>query len=209
MRRVVFILFVAITIMDLGFMGPSYGSAQVSITTDKPVYKYGDSLSFSVIVSNVTGDIAVLEIVDQSNQSSSPINVMITKPISSITAPVPFYRTTFPPGTYFVKIQYSGASAVSSFQLVDSENIAIPPAFKVVASSWANNQTSDKLFGENIADLVNSGVIRIDKFQEQNMTAIPSWLKNDAIWWSSGFISDNDFGHVIEYLIKSNIMKII
>src|SRR5579872_3321468 len=141
MERLALAVLVMMSIAVLVPIGISYGSpTQVSIATGKAIYRYCDSLSFSVTVSNVTGDTAVLEIVDQSNHSSSPINMEITKPISNITAPVPFYKTTFPPGTYFVKIQYAGASAVASFQLVDTEDIVIPPQFKVVASSWAQNQ---------------------------------------------------------------------
>ncbi|MDE1826692.1 MAG: hypothetical protein KGH83_03780 [Thaumarchaeota archaeon] len=197
---------IIVTTTFLGLIGTVYASPQISISTSKPVYQYGQSLSFSVTVSNVTGDMATLEIVDQSNQSSSPIDMMITKPVSNITAPVPFYKTTFAPGTYFVKIQYSGSNGTASFRLVDAGNIVIPPQFKEVASSWVRNQTSDRLFGENIFYLVNSGTIRIDGYHDQNMTAIPSWFKNDALWWSNGSISDNDFGHVVQYLLESKIM---
>lgn len=209
MDRLGFVMLVIISIAILAPIGISYGSStKVSIATSKTVYRYGDSLSFSVTVSNVTGDTAVLEIVDQSNHSSSPIDMEISKPISNITAPVPFYRTTFSPGTYFVKIQYAGTSAMTSFQLVDTEDIVIPPQFKVVAGSWVQNQTSSVLFGEHIAELVSSGIISINNYQEQNTTVIPMWFKNDALWWSNGSISDNDFGHAVKYLIESNIMKI-
>ncbi|MDE1763151.1 MAG: hypothetical protein KGH88_02770 [Thaumarchaeota archaeon] len=208
MKKLAAITFVIVSIMGLSYAGMSYGTTQVSIATSKPVYRYGDSLSFSVTVSNVTGDMAVLEIVDQSNQSSSPINMAIAKSVSNITAPFPFYRTTFSPGTYFVKIQYAGANATTSFQLVDTGDITIPPQFKEVASSWVQNQTSDRLFGEHIAELVNSGTIKIDGYREQNVTSIPSWFRNDALWWSNGSISDNDFGHAIEYLIEHSIMKV-
>ncbi|MDE1866850.1 MAG: hypothetical protein KGI08_03955, partial [Thaumarchaeota archaeon] len=112
------------------------------------------------------------------------------------------------PGTYFIKVQYAGASATTRFQILDTENIAIPPQFKAVAGSWAQNQTSSKLFGENISYLVNSGIIKTNNYHEQNMTVIPSWFKNDALWWSNGSISDYDFGHVVEYLLESNIMKV-
>lgn len=190
----------------LGLIGVTYASPQISVVTSKPVYQYGENLSFSVTVSNVTGDMAVLEIVDQSNRSSSPIDMMITKPVSNITAPVPFYKTTFSPGTYFVKIQYSGSNGTTSFQLIDTGEIVIPPQFKEVASSWVQNQTSDRLFGENIFYLVNSGTIKIDGYHDQNMTTIPSWFKNDALWWSNGSISDNDFGHAVQYLLESKIM---
>jgi hypothetical protein len=204
--KFVAMLAIAMATIFLGLIGVSYASPEISVVTNKPVYQYGDRLSFSVTVSNVTGDMAVLEIVDQSNQSSSPIDMIITKPVSNITAPVPFYKTTFAPGTYFVKIQYSGSNATTSFQLVDTGDIAIPPQFKEVASSWVQNQTSDKLFGRDIFYLVDSGVIEVDGYHDQNMTSIPSWFKNDALWWSNGSISDNDFGHVVQYLLKSKIM---
>ena len=190
----------------LGLIGASYASPEISISTSKPVYQYGDDLSFSVTVSNVTGDMATLEIVDQSNQSSGPIPMTITKSAFNFTAPYPFYKTTYAPGTYFLKIQYAGTSAATNFQIVDTGDIVIPPQFKEVASSWAQNQTSDKLFGENIFYLVNSGTIKMGGYHDQNMTSIPSWFKNDALWWSNGSISDNDFGHVVQYLLESKIM---
>ncbi len=200
---------VIIAILSLIPLGISYGSSiQVSIATNKPLYKFGDNLSFVVKVSNVTGDTAVLEIVDQSNRSSSPINMIITKTISNITAPTPFYKTAFAPGIYFLKIQYGNATALTSFQLVDIGDIVIPTQFKTVANSWVQNQTSTKLFGENIAYLISSGIIEINGYQTQNMTAIPEWFKNDALWWSNSSISDTDFGHSIQYLVKSKIMKI-
>ncbi len=204
--RFAVILAIIMTVTFLGLIDASYALPQVSVITSKPAYQYGENLSFSVTVSNVTGDMAVLEIVDQSNRSSSPIDMIITKPISNITAPVPFYKTTFAPGTYFIKIQYSGSNATTSFQLVDTGDIVIPPQFKEVVSSWVQNQTSNKLFGENIFYLVNSGIIKIDGYHDQNMTSIPSWFKNDALWWSNGSISDNDFGHAVKYLLESKIM---
>ncbi|MDE1828943.1 MAG: hypothetical protein KGI25_01340 [Thaumarchaeota archaeon] len=208
MTRFAAILFLATGLFIIGSLGDSFGASQISISTSKPVYTYGESLSFSIKVANVTGDNAILQIVDQANQSSGPIPTVITKQVSNFTAPFPFYRTTYEPGTYYLEIQYDGANAVTSFQIVDNGTIAIPPEFKIVARSWVNNQTTTKLFGEHIADLVNSGVITIDNFQEQNMTVIPSWFKNDASWWSSSSVSDTDFGHAIEYLIKSGIMKV-
>lgn len=201
-------IIISIALASLGLVGMAYASTQISIATSKPSYEYGQTLSFSITVSNVTGDTATLEIADQSNQSSGPIPTIITKPFSNVTAPFPFYRTTYPPGTYYLKIQYGGSNATTSFQILDTNNIIIPPQFKTVASSWAQNQTSDRLFGENIAYLVNSRTIKVNGYQEQNVTVVPQWLKNDALWWSDGTISDNDFGRVIKYLLESGIMKI-
>lgn len=198
---------IILALMFVGLWGTAHGIEEISITTGKKTYTYGERLSFSVTISNVTGDTAILDIIDQSNRSSSPINMIITKPNTNITAPVPFYRTTFSPGTYHINIEYGGSSASTSFQLVDTENISIPPAFKIVASSWVNNQTSDRLFGEHIAELLNSGVIMVNNYHEENTTVIPSWFKQDAKWWSNNLISDNDFGDAVKYLIESGIMK--
>ena len=208
MERKALLLGLVIAIPAFALFGTAFASPQVEVTTSKPAYKYGDCLSFLISVSNVTGDQAVLEIVDQSNHSSSPVNIMITKPVSNITAPVPFYKTTFSPGPYLIMVQYSGSNATAGFSLVDTENISIPPQFKVVAISWVQNQTSSRLFGEHIAELVNSGVIQVENYREQNMTVIPYWFKNDAKWWSEGGISDNDFGHVVEYLLELKIMRV-
>ena len=202
------LLLVAGLATAISFGGTSYGVQQISVATGKPAYHYGESFSFSISVSNVTGGNAVLEIVDESNQSSSPINIMITKPVSNITAPVPFYRTTFEPGTYILRVNYGGENASTTFQLVDSGNIAIPPQFKEVAGSWSANQTTTTLFGRHIVELITSGTIKVEGFQEHNMTVIPSWFKSDAKWWSDGKITDNEFGQVIEYLIQSDIMKV-
>ena len=192
----------------LGSIGDSYGSQEISITASKPAYTYGESLAFSINVSNVTGQNAVLEIVDRANQSSGPIPVIITKPTSNFTAPFPFYKTSYSPGTYFLKIKYDGEDAMTSFQVVDSGIIAIPPQFKIVAGLWADNQTSTNLFSTHIADLLSSGIFAADNYKVQNMTVVPSWFKSDAKWWSTGAISDNDFGRAVEYLLEAGIMKV-
>lgn len=198
----------ALIIILFESVGISYALPDIMVTTDKPIYKYGESLSFTITVSNVTGVVATFEIVDQQGHSSSPIKIDISKPMSSIKAPVPFYRTTFSPGTYFINVQYSGANATTNFQLKDTGIIAIPPQFKIVAGSWAEGQTSDIVFAEHVLELVRSGVIKIDNYQGQDIIFIPYWVKNDARWWSNGTITDNEFGQAIKYLLESNIMKI-
>lgn len=208
MTRFTAVLFFAAGLLIIGSLCQSFGLSQISISTSRPSYTYGESLSFSIKVSNVTGDNAILQILDQANQSSGPIPTVITKPVSNFTAPFPFYRTTYAPGTYYLEMQYDGDSTVASFQIVDNGTIAIPPQFKIVATSWVNNQTDTKLFGEHIAALVSSNVIPIGNYQGGNTTVIPPWFKNDATWWSSGSVSDTDFGHAIQYLIKSGIMRI-
>ncbi len=188
--------------------GIAYATPQISISTDRSTYQYGQNLSFTIKVSEVTNDSATFEIVDNSGQSSSPIHVAINKLVSNITAPVPFYKTTFSPGTYFINVQYSGSNATTSFQIIDTSEIVIPPEFKVVADSWSKNQTSDKLFASHIQTLIQYGIIKIDNYQASNTAFFPSWFKNDATWWSNGSISDDDFGLAIKYLVDSKIILV-
>ncbi len=197
----------SIMLATLFIFGTSYAISQISISTDKSTYEYGDVLSFSIKVSKVTGNDATFEIVDQSGQSSSLIHVGITNLVSNITAPVPFYQTTFSPGIYRINIQYGDSNATTSFQLVDTGKIVIPPQFKTIAASWSKGQTSDKLFYEHIQELIQTGIIKTSGSQENSTAFIPPWFKNDARWWSDGSISDNDFGLAVKYLVDSKIIR--
>jgi hypothetical protein len=191
----------------LFIFGVSYAAPQISISTDKLVYGYGDVLSLSIKVSEVTGDDATFEIVDQYGQSSSPIHVAIVHLVSNVTAPVPFYKTVFSPGAYHINIQYAGSNATTSFQLTDTGKIAIPPQFKFVANSWSKGETSDKLFTQDIEVLIQSGIIKTSNNQQNSTAFIPPWFKNDARWWSDDAISDSDFGLAVQYLVDSKIIR--
>jgi hypothetical protein len=195
-------------LMMFFIFGIAYAAPQISISTNRSTYEYGQNLSFTIRVSEMTNDSATFEIVDNSGQSSSPIHVAINKLVSNITAPVPFYKTTFSPGTYSINVQYSGSNATTSFQIIDTSNIVIPPEFKVVASSWSKGETSDKLFAAHIQTLIQYGIIKIDSYQEGNTAFFPPWFKNDAAWWSDGSISNDDFGLAIKFLVDSKIIRV-
>jgi len=200
------ILIVLLTVFFI--FGIANAAPQISISTNRSTYEYGQNLSFTIKVSEVTGDLAALQIIDQSGQSSSPIYDKISNPVSNITSPYPFYKTTFSPGTYYINIQYSGSNATTSFQLIDTGKIVIPPEFKTAADSWSKGQTTDKLFAADIQTFIQYGIIKIDNYQEENTVFFPSWFKNDATWWADGSISDNEFGLAIKYLVDSKIIRV-
>lgn len=201
--------FVLILLVFIFFIvGIVQATPQISISTSNSTYEYGQNLSFTIEVSKVTNDYASFEIVDNSGQSSSPINVAINKLVSNITAPVPFYKTTFSPGIYYIKLQYSDSNATAKFQIIDTSKIVIPPEFKVVAESWSKGDTSDKLFAAHLQTLIQYGIIRPKNYQEDNMTFIPEWFKNDAKWWANDSISDESFGMATEFLVDYKIMRI-
>jgi len=51
----------------------------VSIFTEKEIYSYGDFLTFTIEVSEITGEPAILHIIDESGKKSSAIPIPITK----------------------------------------------------------------------------------------------------------------------------------
>ncbi len=176
----------------------------------KPVYEYGDLLTVTFQVSEITGDPVVLHIIDESGNASSPIPIQINKLNSTITAPIPFYRTNYSPGTYTISAEYSGAKTSISFNLVDSDKIAIPTQYKILIKSWSQGTFSDKNFADVIRELVHFDIIKVPEYQYQTSHSIhvPPWFKNDAKWWSDDSITDNEFGLAIQYLMKSGIMSV-
>ena len=65
----------------------------VKISTDKEVYYYGDYLTFTIEVSEVSEEIAIMYITDANGKSSSPIPVGISEIKTSLTSPFPFDST--------------------------------------------------------------------------------------------------------------------
>jgi len=190
----------------------AFGASSFSIHTNKSVYEYGDRLSLIFEVSELTENSLTFQIIDYSGKASSPIPIQITSLKTEITAPVPFYKTTFKSGAYHVNATYSGSHASTFFTLVDSDKIAIPFQYKILARLWSEgNQSTDANFANVIRDLIQYEIIKIPESMNQSTNSkvhIPSWVKNDARWWSDGLISDNDFGIAIQYLVKTKIITV-
>ena len=187
----------------------AFGAPSLSIQTDKTVYEYGDHLSLTFEVSELTGDPITIQIIDNSGKASSPIPIPITNLKTEITAPNAFYKTTFSPGTYHVDATYSGTNSTTVFTLIDSNKIAIPSYDKNIIKLWSGGkQYTDASFANVIRELVQYDIIHVSKINNQttNSVHIPSWVKNDAMWWSDDLISDNDFALGLQYLIESKII---
>src|SRR5262249_49191304 len=148
---------ISTSILFFSLVGLSYGSDTpiLSVQTDKPVYGYGDHLSLIFEVSKLLGDTITFQILDDSGKSSSPIPVQISNLKTEITAPVPFYKTTFKSGTYHINANYSGINANTDFSLVDSGKIAIPSQYKNIVKLWLDSkQTAATSFVSVIKDLI-------------------------------------------------------
>ena len=180
----------------------SFASPSIEISTSKSVYEYGDFLSISFQVSEITGSNVIIHIIDSSNKTSSPIELTLYNGNTTITSPYPFYKTTFSPGTYHIEAEYSGSNATTAFNLIDSGKIAIPVELKTIV----NHGDYEGL----IRELINDNIINVANYNNQTnqIAYIPQWFKNSANWWSEGLTSDNEFGSSIQYLIQKGIIVI-
>lgn len=203
-------------ILMLGMIGlmlistqSSFATPSIEISTSKPVYEYGDYLSITFHVSELTENQITLHIVDSSGKTSSPINIPIYNENNTITSPLPFYKTTYSPGTYHINAEYSGSTANVSFDLIDSGKIAIPTEFKTFVKTIQSGNPTDNEYAGLIRELINEKILSIKSYNNQtNQIHIPQWFKHNTKWWSEDSISDNEFGSSIQYLIQKGIMTV-
>ncbi|MEM2160476.1 MAG: hypothetical protein QXN55_05930 [Candidatus Nitrosotenuis sp.] len=179
---------------------------QISVQTSKTTYNYGDYLSLTISVSQITGKNAILRIVDSDGVKSSPIPVEIKKQNTTITTPVPFNSEIFREGKYQIEIEYDGAKASAPFQLVDAGNVVMPFGSNIIVPQWTDGAITDSMF---FKFLVEKKIIILPEGQKlgQNL-AIPDWYKTNGKWWSQQKISDSEFIKGLQYLVDKHVVKI-
>ncbi len=188
-----------------------YAAPTVEILMEKTTFRYCEKLFYTIEVSEVTGEPAIIHIRDQADKGSSAISIPISNQTNPIPSMIPFEAEIFPLGKYFIDVEYAGAKDSAEFDLIDSENICIPALMKQVAFSWINDKMSDGFFIDAINKFVDKNIINIpDKINEKNLedVHIPKWIKNIVGWWLEDKISDNEFSQVIQYLINKEIIVI-
>jgi len=201
-------ILVIVGILSLGIQH-SFATPTLEISTSKSVYEYGDFLSINFNVSELTGKDVIIHIVDSSNKTSAPIDLSLYNGNTTITSPYAFYKTTFSPGTYHIDAEYSGSTASTFFNLIDSGKIVIPIEFKTIVKTWQQGSPTDKDYAGIIRELINDNIINVTNYNNQtNQVHIPQWFKNSAVWWSNDLTSDNEFGSSIQYLIQKGIIVI-
>lgn len=180
------------------------------IVMEKTSFSYGERLIYTIEVSEVTGDLAIIHIRDESGKGSSAIPISISHLITEIPSPYPFEKEIFPEGKYFIDLEYSGASFTAEFNLVDLGNVVIPFQTKQIAFSWINNQVSGGILIDSIQKTVDAKIINIPQIDREHIgdIHIPDWVRTVAIWWLEEKISDETFANSFQYLINEKIIKI-
>lgn len=199
----------------IGILGLAFGTyaiaEELSLYTSQDTYYYGEHLSFTIKVSEVTENTATLYIIDEEGKSSSPIRLAITNQTTTNTSPFPFESSVYPQGTYTMKIMYSGQETATQFTLKDDGRIVIPIGIKEIGARWAGGSATDSTFASSIRFLATNGIIMIPEIT-QDMPAskviIPEWFKINTIWWIQGLITDDDFAGGLQFLIEKGIMVV-
>ena len=193
-----------------GISGSAYAEPTVSIIMDKTTYTYCEKLVYSIEVSEVTGNPAIIHIRDEAGGKSSAIPI----PIASLSNPIPsisaFEKEVFPPGKYFIDVQYLGIETTAEFNLVDSDNMCISEAMQPVVIRWINDEFTDGMLMSGFQNIVDEELINIPfVFTEKNIDTlnIPDWVKSIGKGWIMGVITDQMFVQNLDYLIDKKIIS--
>ena len=181
----------------------------VSIIMDKTTYKYCERLFYTIEVSEVTGDPAIIHISDESGKGSSAIPILIADFKNPIPSLIPFEAEIFPLGKYIIDIQYSGATTSAEFELIESDSICIPELIKPIMANWLSGNISDGFLLDAFQKYVDTKLVNVPfEINETNVydVSIPEWVKNIGYWWLEGLISDDDFSNAMNNLLERNII---
>ena len=199
-----------ILIGSTGISSIAYAESTVEIVMEKTTYTYCEKLVYSIKVSEITGDPAIIHIRDGAGVKSSAIPILIenlSNPIPSLHA---FEKDIFPLGKYFIDVQYLGTETTAEFNLIDSDNMCISEAIQPVVVRWINGEFTDGMLMSGFQNIVDKKLIDIPfEFTEKNIDTlnIPEWVKNIGKGWIMGIISDKMFVQNLDYLIDKKIIS--
>ena len=211
MKIVVFSLSILVLFITLSSLTPAYSVPVVTIETSQETYHYCDKLSITVNVSEITGDVATIYIINPEEGKS----ILLSPPISAETTELPsrfaFDATIWDPGTYTLEIEYSETASSVQFSIDDNEEICLPYWIKDVAYMWISEPTvTDKDFARALGFLIEQEIIKIPYTStgDETVTKIPDWVKTNAEWWITDQISDTEFTLSLQYLIEKGIILV-
>ena len=179
----------------------------VKITMTSEIFHYGEKLDYTIIVSDVTGDDAVIYITDTAGMRSPLYSTPISQEETRVIAPIAFDSIIWNDGEYSLELEYSGANDKTSFTIIDDGSIGIPYWINDLAKLWLTPPNiPDKEFAKGFAYLIEHKVL--DAPESDDELYIPKWFKFTTAWWSSGQITDTTYAHAIQYLLNEKFMII-
>ena len=191
------------------FLSLVHAEPSISIIMEQTTYSYCEKLFYTIEVSEITGDPAIIHISDEFGKGSSAIPIEITELQNPIPSLIPFEAEIFPLGKYFIDVQYSGAVTTAEFELMESDSICIPELIKPIMANWIFGKISDGFLLGAFQKYVDIKLVNIPfEINEDNVydVEVPEWVKNIGGWWLEGAISDDDFSNAMNNLLERNII---
>jgi len=199
------LLFLGISII---FSGNAFAQqiSDVEIILSSSSYNYGEKLDYTIIVSEVTGEDAVIFIIDTIGNKSRLLTIPISQEESRVIAPFAFDSVIWNNGKYGLEIQYSGATSITEFIIEDDGTIGIPYWIKDLSKLWTSGQMNDSEFAKSIQFLINENIIFNPIIGEE--LKIPEWFKITTAWWANNQIPDTIYGDSLQFLINEKVIII-
>ena len=135
------ILSLLVILAILPSIGNAIAAPSISIETSQNVYEYGDFLSIIVNVSEITGDNAIIHVIDPTERKVMLLNRPITTTTSTFPSQHPFDSAIWKPGTYMLELEYSNQISSTQFTVDDSTVWAEPWSGEYI---WP--ATSDRIY---------------------------------------------------------------
>ena len=179
----------------------------VKIIMTSEIFHYGEKLDYTIIVSDVTGDDAIIYIIDPTEMRSPLYSTPISQEETRVIAPIAFDSIIWNDGKYILEIEYSGATHKTDFTIIDDGHVGIPYWINDLAKLWLTPPNiPDKEFAKGFAYLIEHKVL--DAPESDDELYIPKWFKFTTAWWSSGQITDTTYAHATQYLLNEKFMII-
>ena len=169
-------------------------------------YNYGEKLDYKIIVSEVTGEDAIIFITDTIGNKSRLLTMPISQEESRVIAPFGFDSVIWNEGKYELELQYSGAISNTEFTIVGDGSIGIPYWVKDLSKLWTSGQMPNKEYARAIQFLIDEKII-FNPIIGQELQ-IPEWFKITTFWWANNQILDTEYGESLQYLINEKIIII-
>ena len=193
------------------FLPEIHAEPSVGITFEKTTYSYCEKLFYTIEVSEITGEPAIIHIRDEAGKGSSAIPIQITNMQTPVPSLIAFEKEIFPLGKYFIDIEYSGARVTGEFNLIDSNSACIPELIKPIMTNWLSGNISDGFLMDAFEKYVDRKLVDIPiEINEDNVydIDIPDWVRNVGYWWIEEVISDEDLSNNLNYLIDKRIISL-
>ena len=206
-KPIVFGLIVICVLTAFSISVNAQSTPDVKIIVASEIFHYGESLDYTIIVSDVTGEDATIYITDSTGIRSKLYVTPISAEETHIIAPIGFDSIIWNEGKYLLELEYSGSSHEANFMIVDDGSVGIPYWINDLAKLWLTTQIPDKEYAKGIQYLIEHDIL-IQNIETGDELYIPEWFKFTTAWWASGQITDTNYNHAMQFLIDQKFMMI-